>query len=130
MIQSAFVFECEVHIPEPDLEVWVDWIPADEKSIKTNATQRVGNVFFLAVFNVTKEDDDQLYVCQLFSADSPDKSVDNITASVQSECLAITIIVAWYIRLSFFVFSVVSYRGYQYKCSRRYSDFAERNVAL
>ena len=89
--QSAFVFECEVQIPEPDLEVWVDWIPADGKSIKTNATQRVGNVFFLAVFNVTKEDDDQLYVCQLFSAHSPDKSVDKRTASAQSGHLLLSL---------------------------------------
>ena len=63
----------------------MDWIPADGKSIKMNATQRVGNVFFLAVFNVTKEDDDQLYVCQFFSADSPHKSDSQQSGSIPAK---------------------------------------------
>ena len=128
--QSAFVFECEVQIPEPDLEVWVDWIPADGKSIKTNATQRVGNVFFLAVFNVTKEDDDQLYVCQLFSVHSPDKSVDKRTASAQSGHLCYHYHCSMVYMTIIIICVFCCYRGYQYKCSRRYSDFTERNVAL
>lgn len=71
--------------------MWVDWVPVSGTTAgQTNITRRDKYMFFLVLYNITKEDA-LFYECQLFSERSPDTPLDQETAEIlmRGRCLDI-----------------------------------------